>query len=421
MLWMLVACPRPVAPALEVEPEVEAAEAPEPADPEARAAWMVASDPLVRRPRVPEGAVPADLADAVARLKDPQPPPQVWWQLEARNRGTRAVPFARGARLAVLETALGDPAEALAWVVPLPPPPGVPPDEVRPPLAWLGTERAEDLLVVVERQVMLGWLDGPGVDAKPAAAALAADTYDRLAATPSGKLLLARGKAPVDAAAGADGLAKLEEATWLAAMDVAADRDVEQARFKELEAEVAARVGAAPLKALLDGAEAAYLKDAGTDASVGGALLAQAARRWIGACPDTPCGGLDRVAEMGTAARWGVGGLAEAWQVVALKGAADRLEFGYEHATGADAMVGVVEALVGTGATGIDRSILRRLRPDLSVNLTLTRAAGGGDLTSKEDLVRALRARVAERARAAASSAPAKLKEPLERIAKRAS
>jgi hypothetical protein len=421
MLWLLAGCARSIAPALEVDPDDVATEAPEPDAPEARAAWMVANDPLVRRPRVPTGQVPADLPPVVALLQQSNVAAQAWWQVETTFPGTRAVPFARGARLAVLETALADPSGALAWVVPLAPPPGAEPEQVRTPLAWLGAEKPEAFLAVVERQVLLGWSDGPGVDASPAAEALRSPTWDRLQDTPAGRLLLARGAAPVDPAAGAEGLARLEEATWFAAMDVAADRDSEQARFKEIKAELVGRVGESPARTLLDQAEAAFLRDAGTPASVGGALLAQAARRWVGACPDQPCGGLDRVAAMGSAGRWGVQGLAGAWQTIALKGAADRLEAAYDTPTAADALVEVVEALSGTGGVGLDRSILRRPRPDTATNLMLTRAAGGGDLTSREDLFHALRARCAELARAAADKAPARVKEPLERIAKRAS
>jgi len=161
--------------------------------------------------------------------------------------------------------------------------------------------------------------------------------------------------------------------------------------------------------------------DAATDASTGLALLAQAALRWRGACADAPCGGFDRVAAMGTAGGWdpAVSPLAEVWRVIAAKDAVDRLESAYETPASPQALDGVVEVLVGSGGA-VDRAILLYPRPGAPVNLALSRAAGGGDLTTREDLLRTLGARLARDARAAAVAAPERMREPLLRIAKRA-
>lgn len=400
------------------------APAPEPADPGEKLAWMVGSDPLVRRPSLPaQDGVPGGLDGylALARLEDSTP--QRWWEVEAGGAGTLAVPFARGARLATLETAVGDAELAESWLLPLPAARGAADDLVRAPLAWLGASDPAALLAVVERQVLLGWLDGPGIDVRPAVKALDTPTYDRLAVTPAGRLLLARGRAAADATAAAQGRAWLEDATWLAMLAVAADRDEEQVKFKATRAEVATRLGVQgdPVPSLLTRADEHLARDAATPASLGGALLAQAALRWTGKCPDAPCGGLDRVAAMQAAGRWdpGVASLAAAWQVVALDAALDHLEVAYDRPTFPAALDEVVEALVALGDGSVDRTVLRRARPGPALHLALCRAAGGGDGTTKEEMFAALRARNAALAKTAAPTAPERLREPLERVARR--
>ncbi|MFN7147641.1 MAG: hypothetical protein ACK4YP_27985, partial [Myxococcota bacterium] len=321
-----------------------------------------------------------------------------------------------------LETSLGDPAAAMPWVLPLPSD-GPAEGQVRPVLDWLGTDDAEALLPIVERQVILGWLDGPGVPVDAAARALGEPTYDRIAATPAGKLLLARAARPADPAAAATARAALEEATWIAAMSAAADRDAEQATLKTIVAEARTKAGTegSPTRALLAAAADGFAKDAGTDASVGYALLAQAALRWDGGCPDQPCGGFDRVAAMEAATRWdpGVAPFVAVWKAIASKDALDRLEASYDAPSFPKALDAQVEVLLGTGGS-LDRSVLLYPRPGPPVQLALSRAAGGGDLTSREDLLHTLRARLAGVAKTAASTAPDRVREPLLRMAKRA-
>jgi hypothetical protein len=124
---------------------------------------------------------------------------------------------------------------------------------------------------------------------------------------------------------------------------------------------------------------------------------------------------------MGAAGGWdaAVAPLAEAWRVIAAKDALDRLEAAYDTPAFPQALDGVVEVLLGGGST-IDRALLLYPRPGAPVNRALSRAAGGGDLTTREDLFRTLEASLARDARAAASAAPERLREPLLRIAKRA-
>jgi hypothetical protein len=421
MLLLALACAPVIPAALEVDP-VETAETPEPTDPTARLAWMIGEDPLARRPRVPSG----DLDPPLSAWRDVATAPSAkaydWGALEAAHRGSVAVPLARGARLAALETSLGDASAAFAWTLPLPAQPPTQ-EQVRAPLDWLGATTPDALLGIVERQVLLGWLDGPTIPVDAAAHALASPTYDRVATTPAGRILAARAAHAVDPAARSAGTAALEEATWLAAMGAAADRDSEQAAFRALRAEAVTRNGVTgdPARALLTRAADTLVGDAGTDSSAGGALLAQAALRWEGGCPDTPCGGFDRVGAMGAAARFGpeLAGPTAAWQAIALKEALDHLQAAYDEPSFPHALDDIVEVLVGLGAP-LDRGVLLYQRPGPPVQLALSRAAGGGDLTSRDDLLRTLQNRLATLARAAATSAPDRLREPLERMARRA-
>lgn len=422
MLLLMLACARSIPAALQVEDEDARVTAPEPADAAARLAWMIGEDPLVRRPRVPDGELDPALTAwrEVARL--PAPKPTDWADLETLRRGTLAVPFARGARLAALETALGEPAAAMGWVLPLPAD-RIGQEQVRAPLDWMTGEKPEALLAIVERQVVLGWLDGPGIPLADAAKALGQPTYGRVAATPAGELLLRRAAGARDPAAAASGRAALEEATWLATMRAAADRDAEQVAVKAILADAAARAGVSgdPVRALLARAATGLAADAADDASAGAALLAQAALRWENACPDAPCGGFDRVAAMDTAGRWhpSVAPLAEAWKVVTAKDALDRLDVAWDEPSFPTALDAEVEVLLGTGGS-VDRTLLLYARAGPPVALALSRAAGGGDLTGKDDVLRTLGGRLAASAKALAPSAPERLREPLLRIAKRA-
>ena len=113
MPWLLLACVHAIPTALQVEHLDTPAAAPEPDDPAEMAAWIVGSDPLVRRARVP--AAPSDaiapFAD-LARRADAMA--MDWWGLEEAHPGTISVALARGARLAALKTALDDPDAALS-------------------------------------------------------------------------------------------------------------------------------------------------------------------------------------------------------------------------------------------------------------------------------------------------------------------
>jgi hypothetical protein len=421
MLLLLLACARTIPTALQIEDEDTTVAVPEPTDPAARLAWMVGEDPLVRRPRIPTAEVEAPLAAYRALSAAPIVKPTDWADLETLQRGTVAVPLARGARLAGLETALGDPATAVSWLLPLRADKPAQ-EQVRSPLDAFGGAAPAGLLGIAERQVILGWLDGPTIPLAAPARALAQPTYARVATTPAGALLLRRAEGARDPAAAAAARDALVDATWVAAMRAAADRDTEQRQLKALLAEAATAAGTPgdPTNTLLGRAATGFAADAADDASAGAALLAQAALRWNGGCPDAPCGGFDRVSAMATAGSWhpSVAPLAATWQVIAAKDALDRLEVAYDEPSFPAALDAQVEVLLGTGGA-VDGTVLLYPRSSPSVALALARAAGGGDLTSKDDVLRTLSSRVARAARAAAVNAPTQLKEPLLRIAKR--
>jgi hypothetical protein len=368
---------------------------------------VLRGDPLARRPRIPEGEVDADVEAwrQVARRQDPRS--DDWWSVEATHRGTIAVPLARGARLAAIEPRFPDFAPSIAWIVPLPMP-TVRVEAARHALDWLSPAKPEDVLTVMERQVLLGWLDGPSIPISLAARPLQDATWARLAQTPTGALILARAQG-----VGAGSTDALTEATRLALMEVAADSDVEQTAWRSLRGD-----GADPINARLG-----MVGQDGRDAAgVGRSLLGLAALRWRDACADAPCGGLDRVDAMTAAGRWApeLAPLVQAWQVIALKDAIDQLLTTYDTGFARLGVDRVVEALIGVGVTGVDFGALQHRDPGPGMHLAITRALGGGDATSKEAMFSALHRTLATRAEAARAVAPEGFAEPLKRIAVRA-
>lgn len=429
-MWFLflLACPRSVAPALEVTDADRAAarvDPPEPTDPTERLAWMVGEDPLVRRPRLPATPLGEPLARWIEVAREPAPPAADWWALEHRFPGTEVVPFARGGRLAALETHLGEVEAALDDAVPLPRNPHPAGPDARPALAWLGTSSTDTLLGVTERSVLLGWLDGPALDTRPAGRQLAGDRWARLAAIPAGRLLRARAEGRRDAAQGAAGAADLALATTLMLETVAADTATDRTALQAEQARVLGTLGATtgdPVALLLTRAREALTADAGADASAGLALVALQAERWKGACPDAPCGGLDRGVGLHAAMGWGPAPAAAAglWRVAALKDARDHLDAAYDRASFPGAVTETVEALLGLDPLApLDRGILSRARPDATVHLALARAADGRDATDAKGLFEALDARLKREVAAVRPLADPRSAAALDRISRR--
>jgi hypothetical protein len=347
---------------------------------EAAVALLTRRDPLVRSPIMPDRASAEALgasdpwllawidatAASEASLTDPDAALE---QLESAWRGTPVVALTRGQRLRLSEGVLArsevlDEAgegQILGWLTPLRS------DEAdiglpRLPLDWLAPphEAGDATRVVGERWVVAGWLDGPAIPLRSLSESLAGSNYDGLRETPLGALLLARAErrtGPVDA-----GFAALRDATTLALNQAAADRDTEQRAWADMKTAAAARVGAAdPEKALLATAREKLTAAAGDDRAAGGAFLAYAASRWHDSCPDAPCLGVDRVAEMAAARRWHpeVAELAAIWQVIALKEAVDHMDVAADTVGFPGAMVGLVDALDGTGAGPLSADLLR--------------------------------------------------------------
>lgn len=380
-------------------------------------ATLVGSDPLLRRPptTLPWPADPTyepvlAFADTAAH---PQPQPADWRALERSHPGTIAVPLARGALLADLEALLGSgirPADApriASLLVPVVELDRVSPSDVRPPLAWAGVAGQEpgpaELLHLAERQVLLGWLDGPGLPLAEVAAAMKPGIHDRLISSPTGALLIARGLGRRDATAGQRGADSLRQATTLALVLAAAqtDREQEVARQRLLEAN-RALVGAEEaetverdraIRLLLARAREDLTADASETRSTGLALVAATAERVRGHCPDLPCGGLTRASALARLDPWGADAVAQAslWRVILARQALVGLELNLERPTFHARLLDVVEVVLGEEVEAVPLSLLRQGSPSPTTWLALTRSAGAPDATDTTHGLKAIR------------------------------
>ncbi len=418
MLWpLMLACTQKTPPGLGLIPSGNAIEAPEPNDPGQWRRWLLAGDPLARR--LKRTAVVQDAGYAAwAGLPRDARPDAVWF-LEAGAAGTASVALLRGARLAGAETALDDPVSLTRWMLPLSEPgPGVL-ESPRPPLAWLGIERADAALPVLERGVLLGWLGAPDIDTLAAATLVGEDAWARLATTPAGMLILGRngaGEAPSETARSV-----LVDVTTFALEEAAADSAKEHEALKTRRLALAGTEGEDVVGTRLERALSELAPAARDDTVAGMALVAHAALRWRGRCPDVPCGGFDRMDQLRAAARFGPepARLAAVWRTIAWKGAVDELWAAWERPQVLRAMDRIVELAADAAPRELDRTMVLRPAPDAAWILPVTRAVGGPEATSKEGLFRALYTRVALEARAAAVVAPAEAK-ALGRIERRA-
>lgn len=414
---VLVGCgPKAIPPHLRVEPTEEQAQASGPVTTLAEAAErLVRTDPLLRRPdpgtldtwrQVPN----SEPIEAWARLaRAPTTPPKDWEALEAAHRGTLAVPLARGAGLAAMEAAAAssEPTGSegrvlLSWLGPVVIEGGPLPSAARGALDWLESNPAQARAAALrwsERAVLLGWLDGPGLPVGPAAASLQPGVYDRLLDSPTGALLRGRASGVQDTALETQAASDLRRATALALMRVSADRDSEQERWRDRRASLVPDLGEDPIGALLASARTGATRAAGSDGATATALVALAAERLHGSCPDEPCEGLDRVSSLAAAERWTADddelrGLIAVWRVIALKGALDRLEVTRERAGVPGAWGDLGDALVGTGGGSVPEHLLRTRTPSPNTWLALSRAAGGTDATTWEDCWPVLQAKL---------------------------
>lgn len=406
-------------------PPAQVAEEAEPGEPGALVAWILRGDPLARRPRLPVGPAAAALPGLAAwqEVASRQGPVESsdWWRLERAHPGTVAVPLARGARLAEAETHLDDPLVLVGALVSLLPATTAPPADAREPLAWLGVDGA-GVLPVLERAVLYGWLDGPGLAS--GAAALDDPAFARLAGTPAAILLAAHRRGEEDTAARAAALSALDAAILHALDEAAADADSEQLAMRgRRSAVLAAHPGATdPVAALLGDAERSALLDAGHPQSVGVALVAAAATRWREACPDRPCGGYDRLGLLDAAVRFdpALAGRVDTWRATLWKEAVDALEASWAHSSVTPAVDDVTELVAATEVRVLDLGLLRRREPEPAVALAWCRALGLNDATSREGVLLELSRHVGRVAAAAVEGAPPEARATLVRVARRA-
>ncbi len=377
-------------------------------------AQLVGADPLARRARPRDDAWWLGVAEsgpivtwaAVVRADDP--PPTDLWDLNARFPGTVAEPLASGARLAALEVILAQTPEdgealrpTLPWLAPVTATTAPLPAGARGPLEWLtsptGDPRA-DALVTAERAALRAWLASPALPVDGVAAAIRPGVHDRLATSPTGILLLGRAADARDPAALDAARAALAAATRLALAGAAADRDAEQAA--DAAAVEAARVTPEerdPIARLLREAVVAAARSAGAPEGVSVGLVAHAAERMHGTCPDTPCGGVDRHATLTVADRWAETPEAALWRVIAAKHLLDTLDVARDRPSFSASVDELGDVLLGAGASTLPERLLRARRPDEAVWLAVARGLGATDATQWEDARAALAAELVRR------------------------
>jgi hypothetical protein len=355
---------------------------------------LVGFDPLMRRPN-PRRQGDWDQLDEASAIevwartaRQAESIPADWATVEAATRGTIGVPLARGARLAGIEVTRGEWDEDLqqriaAWL-------GLSGVEARPatstpaePLAWLSGHDAQDKMEAARhsatRMVMEGWFDGPKIDLKPAASALASDAQTLLADSPYGRLILARAGGLRDPDAAKTGVQFFWEATGHALEWVAAESDADQAIIQQKRAAFRAQRSSTPSAWNLARARQVLPLNAASDASTGLALVTIAAERLEDSCPDSPCHGLDRVASLTRAGRWHPDAAAGAavWHVIALKRALETLEVSLDKPSLYRRLPQIADALAGTQEGTIELAFLRHRTATPGMMLTISRMAGG--------------------------------------------
>ncbi len=357
-------------------------------------------DPLVRAPPLPErdglddfesGKPVLAYLDLISLLESGEgAPARELQELEETYPESLAVPLSRGYRLRMIENRLAQwtepdesvEAEIARLLFPLPATAradGLP----RSPLEWVleGDHEVDRLRAMSDQWALRSWFCSPHLPLTVVGNSLRQARYAGLAETDLGRLLIARAEAT--SADDSSAWSNLEEATWLALNHAAADRDHEQAAWAALRKEAIDRTGASrPIAAELRQAIDGLSNNASNDRAAGGALTALAALDWHLGCQPR-CSRLDRVRALDEASRWGpeVAAIARTWQVIALKEAIDTLDVGHDTVLYPRAMVGLLDALIGTGAGSVDQALLRQQNPDATTWLAIGRSVGTDGLT----------------------------------------
>ncbi len=405
-------------------------------------ALIIGPDPLARSPTLPSVASLEALPDGAALAAFSRVISEVergegqiersLQQLEDDWRGTPVVALSRGYRLRIAENQLAQVSprpddterQLVGLITPLIGESGEQSTLPRRPLEWLvGDQRAVAARAAADRWVLTGWLSTVSEDLAVVGKPLSAPLYDGLRQTPTGRLLVARAAHTTSDTRAA--WTDLQRATALALSRVAADRDREQAAFAELKRSMATELAIEgdPEPVLLRRAAAGLTLGAGDDTAAGGALLALAALRWLDACEIAPCTGVDRVETMHAAEAYDpkVAKLAILWQVIALKDVIDTMEVAHDTVLFPDAMVDMVDALIGTGGGPLEARLLRRRRPDPQTWLVVARAVGAEGVTTWEGVRAAVGAHLEnEVQRAMDTTTSEETRSILERIGRRA-
>ncbi len=392
MLLLLLACGmRELPPHLQVEAVQAPKELPTPATLNEAVAILVQRDPLLRRPPTQAArrwpALAPELSaylDAVELTPDS---PAAFQALEEAHPTTVAVPLARGWRLAAVEPLASTLAGSLTtqrnaglWLTPLRNS-GVQPED-RGPWSWLPLSQ---VLSYGESWVLRAWLAHPDIPREAAAEAIRDPAYGRLALTVEGKLITGSDTpSPLS-------LDTLDQVVTLFLQSVAADRDSEQAKYREALSTIEGHdaIGARPLLDLSLQIQSS-LQEQGGQSAKGGALLAWQVGRWI---DPSLSPGLDRSEVVRQVPAWdpALESLATLVEVAMLKDCVDRLEIGLKRERIAPLAPMLADALTGFGQGGLPLRWLERGRPEAATWLDLTRAAGQPDGTTPAEGLAALR------------------------------
>ena len=393
MLLLLLACGiRELPPHLQVEAVQAPKEIPTPQTLGEALAILVQRDPLLRRPPTKSARAWPVLAPELSAYLDavefsPESP-AAFQALEEAHPGTIAVPLARGWRLAAVEPMASTMAGSLTtqrlaglWLTPLRNS-GVQPQD-RGPWTWLPLA---EVLSYGESWVLRGWLAHPDIPRQAAAEAIRDPAFGRLALRVEGQLITASDQpSPLT-------LDAVDRLVTLFLQSVAADRDSEQAKYREALSTLDGdhEPGARPLLDLSLATQAALTEQGGHSAK-GGALLAWQVARWL---DPSLSPGLDRAQGVRQVPDWdpALSTLALLVEVAMLKDSADRLQVGLKRERIAPLAPMLADALTGFGQGGLPLRWLERGRPEPATWLDLTRASGAPDGTTPAEGMAALNA-----------------------------
>ena len=176
----------------------------------------------------------------------------------------------------------------------------------------------------------------------------------------------------------------------------AADTDNEQTAVLAHRDEVEQRLGAPPVAWNLEKARKSFTQDAASSETTGLALVTIGAERLENSCPDTPCGGLDRVASITRASSWGAAPLsaAAAWHVIALKRTLDTLEAPLDKPTLGRRLPQVADTLAGIDETQITLPFLRYRVAAPGLLVSISRMADGPPTSDQDEALQSVKSRL---------------------------